>query len=125
MLFLTEREATSIIAHEIGHALGLLHTFTDCNSCYERQSSSDGGDFCKDTLPDASYITGDYDAERKICFMPDLSKGVPSPCEPGKLLFQLPLSNIMSQREPGCKRKFSTCQYHRMKCWALDMWQQK
>lgn len=80
------------------------------------------GDFCEDTLPDASYVIGDYDAERNKCSMPDMKQGVPSPCDAGKMLHQLPFANIMSMREPGCKNEFSKCQYQRMKCYAQDAW---
>lgn len=94
----------------------------DCNSCFEQEPSASTGDFCEDTSPDAFYVVGDYNAETKTCSMPDMKQGVPSPCEEGKLLHQLPFTNIMSMRAPGCKNEFSKCQHQRMRCWAHFSW---
>ena len=103
------------LSHEIGHALGLYHTFagvneTDaCSACYERADGQDGditGDFCSDTPPTPT----NYD-----CGPP----GGVDPCSNTSWGPTQP-NNYMSYAPDSCYTLFTPQQMGRMHCWTQD-----
>ena len=106
-------EAT--LTHEIGHNLGLWHTFhgvaevPPCSDCYERANHLNGnttGDFCLDTDPTPKSFS---------CGPPggtDPCSGTPwGPTDP---------QNYMSYAGDYCYREFSPQQWGRIHCWIND-----
>ncbi len=104
-------------SHEMGHMLGLLHTFrgttewtTDCQNCKELagRNTFDGdrtGDFCSDTAPDPGVTV------------------ITAPCNPtgtdscNTLSYtNIDTLNIMSYYI-GCQSRFTPQQMGRMHCW--------
>jgi PKD repeat protein len=110
----------SVFAHEVGHCLGLFHTFngvdeeTQCGPCYESVNAPDRnvlGDRCADTEPAPTSAPCGTMTEIDPC------SGLPW----GNVLNQA--QNFMSYA--SCIQKFSTHQFGRMRCWindALDGW---
>lgn len=106
----------SVFAHEVGHNLGLYHTFRgveetgQCGSCYESvglpTSEADvRGDFCSDTEPAPEYRNcGDAPGN-------DPCSGQPW----GSTLNQA--QSFMSYAN-GCHEKFTPQQMARMRCWT-------
>lgn len=113
----------SVFAHEVGHCLGLYHTFrgvdeaSACGACYESPQlpPAEGdlrGDFCSDTEPAPEYRTcGDV--------------GGNDPCT------SLPWGATLNQAQSymsyanSCHEKFTPQQTARMRCWttsALSSW---
>lgn len=106
----------SVLAHEIGHALGLLHTHrgvsevAGCDGCHELANRSNGdvsGDFCSDTEPasastNCAAVTGT-----------DTCIGV---AWPGQTIYRNFMSNAVRSASP-CQNTFSAQQAARMKCW--------
>jgi PKD repeat protein len=115
-------QGNSVFAHEVGHCLGLFHTFNgvdevqQCGPCYEAVNAPDRdvlGDRCSDTEPAPTTAPCATMAEQDPC------SGMPW----GNVLNQA--QNFMSYS--GCIQKFSTQQWGRMRCWIddqLDGWVQ-
>jgi len=116
------------LSHELGHQLGLLHTFrgvlevgTNCNNCRELvgRSAADGdlaGDFCSDTPPDpgfqSTFAPCSFPATNDSCNGMAFSTNV------------VLLDNIMSYYI-GCATSFTPQQRGRMHCWSenrLSSW---
>jgi large repetitive protein len=113
--------------HEMGHQLGLMHTFrgvlevVGCNNCRELvgRSAADGdlaGDYCADTPPDPGF-----QSTLPPCGFPntnDVCNG--QPFSTNVVL----LDNIMSYYI-GCATTFTPQQRGRMHCWSenrLSSW---
>lgn len=106
-------------SHEMGHMLGLMHTFrgvlevgAGCQNCRELagRSAADGdlsGDFCADTPPEAgiTVITG-----------PCAQTATNDSCN-GQPFTGVLLNNIMSYYI-GCANAFTPQQMGRMHCWT-------
>lgn len=112
---------TSTFAHEVGHCLGLWHTFHGvdeqdpaCNACYEYVGAPDAdllGDFCADTPPTPEWGSCTNASGTDECS--GLSWGYTMP------------ENFMGYTESSCRTMFSPQQVGRMRCWAqdrLDSW---
>ena len=113
----------SVFAHEVGHCLGLYHTFrgvdetNQCDACYESPGlpAAEGdlrGDFCSDTEPAPLY--------RECSDAPGSD-----PCT------GLPWAPTLNQAESfmsyanSCMEKFTPQQTSRQRCWttsALSSW---
>lgn len=107
----------SILSHEVGHCLGLWHTFhgvdevTSCSGCYEQagRSAADGdtkGDFCSDTNPTLRSATACSDPA-----------GL-DPCS-GNPWVDTPYQNFMSYSN-RCAVEFTPHQAGRMHAWTTQ-----
>lgn len=105
----------SVLAHEIGHCLGLWHTHhgvsevSTCGSCYERAGAADRdytGDLCSDTDPTPVNYS---------CSGPGGVDG----CS-GNNWGQTDTQNFMGYGPDFCITEFSPQQAGRMHCWIND-----
>jgi hypothetical protein len=103
------------LTHEIGHNLGLWHTFHGvsevdlCGDCYERADKLNGnttGDFCLDTDPTPMNYYCKAPPGNDPCS--GLSWG---PTDP---------QNYMSYASDGCWTEFSHQQWGRIHCWINE-----
>jgi hypothetical protein len=107
------KKGQTTLPHEIGHAFGLLHSFTGisehpyCDACRENAGSEDTGDFCADTPP----IIRNWD-----CTSPLAATGVNyDSCIPTRKTWDPnPFQNLMSYG--SCRNQFSECQKRRVRC---------
>ena len=106
----------SVFAHEVGHCLGLYHTFTGvtevsgCGSeCYESPNEANAdvvGDRCSDTPPaPLSYSCSNYPGN--------------DPCSGDPWGYTMP-ENYMTYAPQWCYELFTPQQAGRMHCWIDD-----
>jgi PKD repeat protein len=102
-------------AHEVGHCLGLWHTFHGasevdaCGPCYEYVGAPDTdhlGDFCSDTPPSPPWWECSSASGADSCS--GLDWGFTHP------------ENFMSYAPDDCRTLFTTQQQARMRCWFND-----
>jgi hypothetical protein len=109
-----------VFAHEVGHALGLYHTFhgvdevDPCSSCYETPSAQSSllGDLCADTPPTPTNSGGCSDY------------GGADPCSGEAWGYTMP-ENYMGYAAQICLDTFTPQQRGRLRCWSnhvLDNW---
>lgn len=109
-----------VFAHEVGHTLGLYHTFrgvdeTDqCSSCYESPLSNSSllGDLCADTPPTPTNQG------------PCADYGGDDPCSGEPWGYTMP-ENYMGYATQSCLTTFTPQQGGRLRCWSnsvLDNW---
>ena len=110
----------SVFSHEVGHCIGLYHTFhgvsevDQCGDCYEPPQSASSwlGDLCADTPPTPE--------DSGPCADPggtDICTGLPW----GETMPE----NYMSYNSYTCQTTFTPEQRGRMRCWlngAIDSW---
>jgi PKD repeat protein len=105
----------STFAHEVGHCIGLYHTFngvdevTACGSCYESPRVADAdlrGDRCKDTPPGPTTYS---------C----ANTGGSDQCTGQAWGYTMP-ENFMSYAPDGCYSLFTPQQRGRVRCWIND-----
>lgn len=113
--------AHQTFAHEIGHCLGLFHTFQgageaeSCNACGEWPgvvAPDQRGDFCSDTPPTPTVTNCGNAGGASICG-DQLPWGYTQP------------ENYMGYTPQTCRTLFTEQQRGRMRCWsedALDSW---
>jgi PKD repeat protein len=105
----------STFAHEVGHCIGLYHTFNgvdevdQCGTCYETPNAQDRnvlGDRCADTPPGPTHNSCSNAPGSDPC------SGVPWG-------YTMP-ENIMGYTPSSCRRIFTNQQGGRMLCWLND-----
>jgi hypothetical protein len=105
----------STFAHEVGHCLGLWHTFhgvsevASCGSCYESVNTSDRdvvGDYCSDTPPTPVWYNCSDATGVDSCA--GLSWG------------NTQRENYMGYTPGSCRSLFTLQQRARMQCWIDD-----
>ena len=109
-----------VFAHEVGHTLGLWHTFhgvdevTVCGPCYETPNSNSSliGDLCGDTPPTPTNQG------------PCVDFAGNDPCSALPWGYTMP-ENYMGYAAQSCLTTFTPHQRGRLRCWsntALDSW---
>lgn len=102
----------STFAHEVGHCLGLYHTFrgveetTQCGPCYEYVGAPDAdllGDFCFDTPAQPVHYSCSNASGRDDCS--------------GELWGYTQPENFMAYTPDFCQNMFTEQQNGRMRCW--------
>jgi len=107
---------TSTFAHEVGHCLGLWHTFhgvteqyTPCLSCYEYVGAPDSdvlGDFCSDTPATPEWGSCSNASGTDECSGEPWGYTMPE--------------NFMGYTSSTCRTMFTAQQVARMRCWSID-----